>query len=128
MVGSRVVFWGDSIQQDIPTQACTPSPRFRKCLTFGPSSSPGAESRALPLKVPGSSVLALPRRERPDRDPTERNTKAALMGAGTAGVTQSLIRENPATAPGVPAPSWGEETSKLSLISPRDGAVAAVSD
>lgn len=84
-MGSRVVFWHHSIQHDIPTQISIPPPRFRNWLTFGPGSSPGADSRDLPLKVPGSSVLALPRRERLDRDPTERNTKAALMGAGTAG-------------------------------------------
>lgn len=85
VVGSRVAFWDHSIEQDMPTQVSMPSPRFRSWLTFVPSSSPGADSRDLPLKVPGSSLLALPRRERLDRDPTERNTKTALMGAGTAG-------------------------------------------
>lgn len=79
-----MVFWDHSTQQGVPTQTSIPSPRFRNWLTFGPSSFPGADSRDLPLKVPGASVLALPRRERLDRDPTERNTKAALMGAGTA--------------------------------------------
>lgn len=80
-----MVFWDHSIQQDIPKQSSVPPHRLRSWLTFDPSCSPGADSRDLPLKVTGSSVLALPRRERLDRDPTERNTKAALMGAGTAG-------------------------------------------
>lgn len=119
-----MVFWDHSTQQHIPTQTSIPPPRFRKWLTFGASSSPGAESRALPLKVPGSWGLALPRREGLHREPTDRNTKAALMGAGTAGSHTEPGQGEAATAPGVPGPSGGEETSKASLISPRHGAVA----